>query len=110
MDLPNHVIFYRALAAALMPFCFIILLVVYFGIIWILKKTPQTTNMIICYVVISIFLQPTVLKELTDIIACTEVEKNQFFLTRSMDLECNTSQHKTWVNGNISIFLFFLEK
>ncbi len=65
--------------------------------------------MIINFHVVSIFLQPTVLQELTDVITCIEVDPGKFYMIKEMNIECYTDEHKKWVRSiqMTKIFTFF---
>ena len=101
MNIDTNAIYVRAMAAAIIPF---IVILGFFGVmivsLYFFKKPYKTTNFLICYVVINIFLQPTVLKELTNVLNCIEFEYGVKVVRVQREIDCKSKLHEEWVNKN----------
>ena len=58
---------------------------------------------------ITIFsMQPSIINYLLNIISCTEIDENKFYISTFLNEECYTSQHNKWVYKLfIPSFLFY---
>lgn len=69
-----------------------------FLVLFLLKThRSQKIRLIVIFIVISIFLQPSTLKLLFDNLTCKEIE-NVLYLKSNMAIECNSDAHQKWVN------------
>ena len=62
----------------------------------IMRKRKQMNRLIILAVVLSIMIQPTSLKETSDIFNCQTVEGQSYMAART-SISCFTSEHNQWV-------------
>lgn len=101
MNTETDPLYVRAVTATLVPF---IIIFIFFAGMLIknrFRSTYNSTHYVICVVVVNVFLQPTVLKELTAVITCEEFEKGQMVLKIKKEIDCKSEDHLYWVNNNI---------
>ena len=84
-----------------MPFMIYFVAGVILTLIYLIKRKSQIIRFIVVVIVVSIFLQPSILKILFDNLSCQTLE-NTSYLTQDMMISCDSDSHTTWV-----IMIFF---
>ena len=87
----------KALIALLIPFFFMGLIIFFLTISKIFTKRPQMNRIFVSFIVLSVYLQPTVLQNLFDNINTLDLN-NKTYLTNELTLEYYDENHQKWVN------------
>lgn len=69
----------------------------------VFKHKFQGRNIIITTIVLTVFMQPSNIKELSNIFTCQNISGTNY-LTEKMSLECYTKDHLNWVLLKTKIF------
>jgi hypothetical protein len=90
---PIHI---KAMIGVIMPFVMFFAIFVMFLLNFLKTGKSQKNRIIMSLVVLCIFLQPSVLKQLFDNLNCKRIG-DEIFLTKQMNLKCNDDSHQKWV-------------
>ena len=96
-------VFVKVLFASLLPFIILLFNTGYWILAGKYMHRKNSFNMLFfTSVIIQFFLQPTVLKELSNPLLCVKID-GEYFIKSAMDVSCQDSSYKSWV-----IFHYFL--
>ena len=90
---PIHI---KALIGVIMPIVMFFAIFIIFLLNHFKSGKSQKNRIIMSLVVLCIFLQPSVLKQLFDNLNCKRIG-DEIFLTKQMNLKCNDDSHQKWV-------------
>jgi len=92
-----QVVYIKVLFASLMPLGILFFNNLYWLIAGKFFHKKNSFNMLyFTSIIIQFFLQPTVVKELTNPLLCEEID-GEYFIRNSMDVSCDNSTYDTWV-------------
>ena len=109
-DLNINAIYLKAIASLIIYIGFLLLASSFFGIRHILmKKRKENNHLIIATIVLSIMIQPTSIKDTSDILNCIGIQ-DESYLVQEMSIQCYTTEHYKWVNieNNLLNSLLFI--
>lgn len=86
----------QTLILSVLPFVIYIAAAVVLLMISIFKKKNQGIRFVVVVIVVSVFLQPSIIKILFDNLSCKSIDKHSY-LTQDMSIECDSDSHRTWV-------------
>lgn len=81
---------------SVLPFVIYISAAVVLFVITIFKRKNQGIRFVVVVIVVSVFLQPSIIKILFDNLSCKTIDQNSY-LTQDMSIECDSDSHMTWV-------------
>ena len=90
-------IYIQTILNIMMPFNIVFIAGFILTILLIKKREFRGIRMIIVTIVVSIFLQPPIIKSLFDNLKCITIEK-QNLLYVNMLIDCDSNEHKKWVS------------
>ena len=96
-------IYIQTILAVSLPFTIFLISIVALVLLCLKnKKTRKTqkTRFIVVVIVVSIFLQPSIIKTLFDNITCKQIDDSQY-LKENFLIDCETNSQKTWVRIDI---------
>ena len=93
-------IYIQTLLILILPFAIFFLSFLFLSCLFLKQKKTQQTRFIVILIVVSIFLQPTIIKGLFDNFSCEKIENNQFLKVNRL-IDCKSNFHKQWVCYNI---------
>ena len=82
---------------AVLPFIIYVFAGGYLFVNFLATKKSQMIRFVIVVIVVSIFLQPTIIKMLFDNLSCKVLE-NTKYLSQDMSVLCSSDSHFKWVN------------
>ena len=80
----------------IMPFAIFLVSMIVLGVIFMRKKKSQKIRFIVIVIVVSIFLQPSIIKTLFDNITCETIDDSSY-LKANLLINCDTTSQKQWV-------------
>ena len=86
----------KALIAVIFPFVIMAMIIIILTFLKIIKKQSYKNRIFIAYIVMSIFLQPTILQMLFDNLNYTTIN-GVSYLTKSLTLRFDDQEHIKWV-------------
>ena len=94
-------IYIQTILAIILPFAIFLISIIalgvkYFRNIKIKKQQSQKTRFVVVVIVVSIFLQPSIIKTLFDNITCKQIDDSKY-LKANFLINCESSSQKTWV-------------
>ena len=92
----------KALIAVVFPFAIMTFIVIALMLLNIIKKKSQKNRVFISFIVMSIFLQPTILQILFDNLNYTTINNVQY-LTKNLMIRYDDGEHQRWVFYEIKI-------
>ena len=91
------IVYVKVLFASLLPFAILILNMIYWGTKKCFFHTKNTFNLFFfTSIIIQFFLQPTVIKEITNPLLCSSID-GKLFMRKALDFSCEDSTYNTWV-------------
>lgn len=98
-NIETESIYIQTILAVSLPFAIFLISIIALILLCLKnKKTQKTqkTRFIVVVIVVSIFLQPSIIKTLFDNITCKQIDDSQY-LKENFLINCETSSQKTWV-------------
>lgn len=96
-DIQQQPIHIKALIGVMLPIImFFAILNIFLLNYFFQNRKSQKNRIIMSLVVICIFLQPSILKQLFDNLNCKQIGTENF-LSKQMNLKCNEESHQRWV-------------
>ena len=89
-------VYIQTLLTLFLPFGIFFITLAILLLLFIVKRRSQLIRFIVTIVVVSIFLQPPIIKALFDNLICKQIENNQV-LQIDMTIDCNSDGHYKWV-------------
>ena len=89
-------IYIQTLLILILPFAIFFFSLVFLIFLYLKQKKTQKIRFIVILIVVSIFLQPTIIKGLFDSLSCEQIENFQFLKVNRL-IECNSNSHIQWV-------------
>ena len=86
----------KALIAVIFPFAIMTFIVIALILLNVIKKKSQKNRAFISFIVMSIFLQPTILQILFDNLNYTTINNVQY-LTKNLMIRYDDEEHRRWV-------------
>ena len=65
-------------------------------VLYIISKRSQMVRFVVIVIIVSIFLQPSIIKIIFDNLACKTIEEKSY-LTANMTISCETNSYNYWV-------------
>lgn len=98
----------KALIGFMLPIILFFIISFIFLLSFIKSGLEQKNRIIMSIVVLCIFLQPSILKQLFDNLNCKKIG-DVLYLSRQMNLKCDDENHKKWVKFLVFHILFILD-
>jgi len=89
-------IYIQTVLTIFLPYGVFLISMFILGLIYLYKRKSQLIRFIVIVIVVSIFLQPSIIKVLFDNLTCETIE-NSSYLVANMLINCNDEDKKTWV-------------
>ena len=89
-------IYIQTLFTLILPNVIFFFSFVFLSFIYLKQKKTQRIRFIVILVVVSIFLQPTIITILFDSLSCEKIESFHFLKANRL-IDCNSDAHKQWV-------------
>ena len=84
---------------AILPACILVVNTIYWGFRKLIQWLFFTT------IIIHVFFQATVIKELTNVLVCSDIDKKKY-ISSALDVSCDDATYKKWVSDyKISILI-----
>ena len=87
----------QTVVISILPFFVYVVTLTILGFIYFKTKKSQTIRLVVIVIVVSIFLQPSILKMLFDNLQCKNIE-NSSFLIQNMAVSCDEDSYTSWVH------------
>ena len=98
-NIETESIYIQTILAVSLPFAIFLISILALLILYLKNKKTQKTRFIVVVIVVSIFLQPSIIKTLFENLTCKEIEDSSF-LQIDMIIDCNSESKKLWVLNN----------
>ena len=99
IDVEN--IYIQTALILLLPFGIFLIAYIILTLSYLMRKKNRGFRFIVIIIVVSIFVQPAVIKSLFNNLKCKKIENHQY-LYANMMIDCNSESHLRWV------FFFFI--
>lgn len=96
-QIDTEAIYIQTILTIFLPILIMAISLMFLGIFLLKTHRSQKIRLIVIFIVISIFLQPSTLKLLFDNLTCKEIE-SVLYLKSNMAIECNSDSHQKWVS------------
>ena len=91
----------QTLFISILPFLVYLVTILVLAFFYFMTKRSQSIRFVVVVIVVSIFLQPSIIKMLFDNLSCMSIENNSY-LIQNMEISCDSDSHTSWV---FTIFL-----
>ena len=96
----------QTLVISILPFFVYLVTLSILAFFYYKTKKSQNIRLVVVVIVVSIFMQPTILKMLFQNLQCKNIE-NDSYLIQDMQISCNESSHLSWVVFFVIPFILF---
>lgn len=103
-EITTKTIYVQTIIALIIPVIIMIISFIVLAALSIKTKKSQQIRLTVIFIVVSIFVQPSIIKSLFDNLSCKEIEGNKY-LKANLSINCNSDSHVKWVS---KIYKFFL--
>ena len=100
-DLDIVSLYAQTVVISILPFFVYFVTILILGFMYFRTRRSQTVRFVVIVIVVSIFLQPSILKMLFDNLQCKTIEERSF-LIQNMGVSCDENSYTSWV-----FFFFF---
>lgn len=95
-SIKNEPIYIKTIAVLTIPLITIIISLLFLIAIYLKKGKKQTIRFIVIFIVVSIFVQPSIIRVLFNNITCKDLEGEKY-LNSNLLINCNSKSHLNWV-------------
>lgn len=95
-NIQTESIYIQTVLTLIIPFAIFCVSMIILWVIYMKNKKPQTIRFIVIVIVVSIFLQPSIIKSLFDNITWEEID-GVSYLKADLLIDCDTNSQKEWV-------------
>ena len=95
-NIETESIYIQTILAVGLPFAIFLISIFVLALIYWRKKKTQKIRFIVVVIVVSIFLQPSIVKTLFDNLTCKQIDGSRY-LKANFLINCDTKTQETWV-------------
>lgn len=95
-DINIYSLYAQTFVMSLLPLAIYVIAGVVLLVFFFTTRNPQMIRFIVVLIVVSLFLQPSIINTLFQNLSCRQID-NGNYLTKNLDISCDSDSYKNWV-------------